>query len=658
MDTRKKIVIYDQKMRRLAYLDKAFDISYTTKKNALWTASFSLPADDHKVEYCQIHNYVELFDNGKRVELFRILPSVQTKSSSTNIINYQCEHVLSTLLDNILFGYHQIGNVGVYTTQVLRYIIDRQLTKNWRLGQVDFARQFEYKWENENLLAALFSVPQPFTENYLCTFDTTSYPWTLNLVRGESEPSCELRYRKNMMGITKTVDPTNIVTRIYPLGYGEGDNQLNIKSINGGVPYLEVSSPYGIKEATFVDRRYEDANSLKAAAQAILNEMSVPYISYAVDAIDLSEKSQSDYDRFIAGKLVHVIDKEDGIEFNAYITETTKRIGEATPQLVIANKEKDIATSISDLQERARIEQTYSQGATNLMQIAYADNADASHPARLKFFVPAEMVRINKLILQYQLDPFRAFSQATGGGGGTTQTTTNGGGVSSTTASGGGTNTTTSAGGEYADTTASGGSTSSTTTSGGGSYETSDVDENIGGRGGHNHGIGTGTLLAIWGGSNEEGLLKGSGYVSWVPSGNHYHELYIPSHKHSFTVPAHRHSFSIGAHNHNFTLAAHSHTFSIAAHSHSMTLKDHTHKITHGIYEGETATSVTIKVDGKTVPVTGGEIDIIKYLSTGDGGKILRDTWHEIEITPNKMTRIVANLFTQLFVNSRGEGDY
>ena len=658
MDTRKKIIIYDQKMRRLAYMDKAFDISYTTKMNALWTASFSLPADDHKAEYCQIHNYVELFDNGKRVELFRIMPSVQTKSSNTNVITYECEHVLATLLDKVLFGYHQIGNVGVYTTQVLRYIIDRQIAKNWRLGRVDFARQFEYKWENENLLAALFSVPQPFTEDYLWTFDTTSYPWTVNLVRGETEPSCELRYRKNMMGITKTVDPTNIVTRIYPLGYGEGDNQLNIKSINGGVPYLEVSSPYGIKEATFVDRRYEDANSLKAAAQAILNEMSMPYISYAVDAIDLSEKSQSDYDRFIAGKLVHVIDKEDGIEFNAYITETTKRIGEATPQLVIANKEKDIATSISDLQERARIEQTYSQGATNLMQIAYADNADASHPARLKFFVPAEMVRINKLILQYQLEPFRAFSQATGGGGGTTQTTTNGGGVSSTTASGGGTNTTTSAGGEYADTTASGGSTSSTTTSGGGSYETSDVDENIGGRGGHNHGIGTGTLLAIWGGSNEEGLLKGSGYVSWVPSGNHYHELYIPSHKHSFTVPAHRHSFSIGAHNHNFTLAAHSHTFSIAAHSHSMTLKDHTHKITHGIYEGETATSVTIKVDGKTVPVTGEEIDIIKYLSTGDGGKILRDTWHEIEITPNKMTRIVANLFTQLFVNSRGEGDY
>ena len=58
------------------------------------------------------------------------------------------------------------------------------------------------------------------------------------------------------------------------------------------------------------------------------------------------------------------------------------------------------------------------------------------------------------------------------------------------------------------------------------------------------------------------------------------------------------------------------------------------------------------------MPVSGNEINIAPYLSTGDGGKILRDTWHEIEITPDKMTRIIVNVFIQLFVNSRGEGDY
>lgn len=620
MDKRKKVVVYDQNMRRLAYLNKAFDISYTTKLNALWTASFSLPAADHKNEYCQPFYFVELFDGGKRVELFRIMPTRQEKGTS-NVITYECEHVLATLLDNLLFGCHQIGNVGVYTTQVLRYIIDQQIEKHWRLGQVDFARQFEYKWENENLLAALFSVPQPFTEPYQWTFDTAHYPWTLNLVKGETEPTCELRYRKNMTGITKTVDPTNIVTRLYCLGYGEGDNQLNIKSINGGKPYLEVSSPYGIKEAAFIDRRYEDANSLKAAGQAMLNELSVPYVSYSVDAIDLSEKSGSEYDRFIAGKLVHVIDKEDGIEFNAYITETTKTIGEATPKLTIANKEKDIATSISDLQERQRIEQTYSQGATNLMQIAYADNADPDHPARLKVFIPAEMVRINKLLLQFQLEPFRSFSKATGGGGATASSTSGGGG--------------------YADTTSSGGGTYSSTDSGGGSYDTTGVDSYTGdSSGGHNHGLMPGIRLAIWGGKDANGNIISDGYVVWVKSGNHKHYVQINAHRHTFEVAPHYHSFSIPAHAHTFSLPG------------------HTHEVKPGIFEGTTAGKVIIKVDGNTVPVNGNELNIAPYLSTGDGGRILRNTWHEIEITPDKMTRIVANVFIQLFVNSRGEGDY
>ena len=620
MDKRKKIIVYDQNMQRLAYLDKAFNISYTTRLNALWTASFSMPAADHKNEYCQPFYFVELFDGEKRVELFRIMPTRQEKGTS-NIVTYECEHVLATLLDNLLFGCHQIGNVGVYTTQVLRYIIDKQIDKHWRLGQVDFARQFEYKWENENLLAALFSVPQPFTEYYQWTFDTAHYPWTLNLARGETEPTCELRYCKNMMGITKTVDPANIVTRLYCLGYGEGDNQLNIKSINGGKPYLEVSSPYGIKEAAFIDRRYEDANSLKAAGQAMLNELSVPYVSYSVDAIDISEKSGSEYDRFIAGKLVHVIDREDGIEFNAYITETTKTIGEATPKLTIANKEKDIATSISDLQERQRIEQTYSQGATNLMQIAYADNADPDHPARLKVFIPAEMVRINKLLLQFQLEPFRAFSQATGGGGSLADTTAGGGG--------------------YADTTSNGGGSYDSTDSGGGSYDTTGVDSYTGNSsGGHNHGIYPGERLAIWGGTLEDGSVVSDGYVTWVKSGDHRHVIDIPSHWHNFSVPSHSHSFSIPSHKHSFNIPS------------------HTHEIKQGIYEGTTADNVIIKVDGNTVPVNGNELNIVPYLSTGDGGRILRNTWHEIEIAPDKMTRIIANIFIQLFVNSRGEGDY
>lgn len=49
---------------------------------------------------------------------------------------------------------------------------------------------------------------------------------------------------------------------------------------------------------------------------------------------------------------------------------------------------------------------------------------------------------------------------------------------------------------------------------------------------------------------------------------------------------------------------------------------------------------------------------IIPYMSTDDDGRIIRGTWHEIELTPNALTRIEAFLFVQTFVRSYSGGDY
>ena len=51
------------------------------------------------------------------------------------------------------------------------------------------------------------------------------------------------------------------------------------------------------------------------------------------------------------------------------------------------------------------------------------------------------------------------------------------------------------------------------------------------------------------------------------------------------------------------------------------------------------------------------EVDVTQYLEMQDG-RIKRGVWHEIEIVPDKLTRIEANLFVQLFVQSRGGGDF
>ena len=128
--------------RRTAILENACAVSENERINAVNYLRFSLPDRDPKNEYCQPFHYVR--HNGGA--LYRIMPETLTVDESGSVA-YQCEHVLAALIDNILFGYHVVGNRGTYTPDVIRYILDHQLVKNWVLDECDYRSQFEYGWE-------------------------------------------------------------------------------------------------------------------------------------------------------------------------------------------------------------------------------------------------------------------------------------------------------------------------------------------------------------------------------------------------------------------------------------------------------------------------------------------------------------------------------
>jgi phage minor structural protein len=627
--------VFDRNMKRLAYLDNAMSVGYTLETNSLWTATFTMPADDPKTEYCTPLNYVEIFDGDERIDLFRIIGEDLERSDGATRF-YNCEHVLATLLNDVLFQYHQCGGTGVRTAEVLNYILNRQTTRNWVLGSCDFERFFEYNWENSTLLAALFAVPECFDSDYLWTWDTTGYPWSLSLVAPSDRLKSEIRYAKNMTEIRKSRDDTGLANRIYALGYGEGVNQLTISSVNNGLPYVEDAlsiEKYGLCSSILVDTRYEVEENLKAYAEQILRESAEPYYSYEIGAIDLHRLTGDAFSRFWPGEIVRIVDDEDGVNLRARIVSVTKDDAQGDPGAVsvtIANKSKDIAGSISDLQSRALIGETYAQGATNQQVYNFSDNADADHPATMKIYIDESVVRINKMLLNIQFEPFRAFEQAIGGGGG--QTTSSGGGT--TTSSGGG-STTSSGGGS---TTSSGGGQ----TSSGTALESSNILPNeTNGQAVHNHGLSSGAKLAI-----VDSSLKIVGYESFVWSGAHVH----PAHTHRISDHTHR----VDSHTHR--VSAHTHT--VPAHTH--TVQNHTHAIQFGIYEGQRASRATIRVDGNVLPAQSGydNIDIVAYLSKDDSGKIQRGTWHTVEVLPDTMSRIVGAVFSQTFCNSRGGGDY
>lgn len=584
------VTVYDQAGRLLAVLENATDVSYVLTHNDLWTASFSLPSGDPKNALCEAHNLVSLPDDNRKTGLYRIvgMPTSQDGTPGGQK-TYSIEHVMATLLDDVLFGYHEIGGEGVTTRHVAEYILSHQTVKRWKLGACEFADEYAYKFENTALLPSLLSLANVLTEEYTWEFDTSSGsgteadPWIVNLRKADSTPGCGIHYMRNMVEIEKSMDATTLVTRLYLLGYGEGVNQLTIKDVNGGVPYVEAdtASKWGVKCSVYADTRIEDAATLKARGLAVLEKYKNPYISYTASAIDLARLTGHSWDSYMPGKLVQAMDGEHGIEFCARIVSISKSDMRGRPgeiEITIANAARDAADSMNALADRMGIAELYSQGATNLYSQQYADNADETHPAIMRVYVPSGCVRINQMLLSWSTEAFRAYETGAAAGGGTATTTESGGASTSTSSAGGSDERTSRAGGAYATTVEQ--RVVSTTGSTGGairghSGDTSGMTSYAYDYSGNAMST-TGEAALTIGDSTLLTTDSGGGSVSTSEAGSHAHtggkHTHIFGHYHS--IPSHTHA--IGSHTHSGP--SHRHSFSGSdslanGHTHTVTVK-------------------------------------------------------------------------------------
>ena len=280
-------------------------------------------------------------------------------------------------------------------------------------------------------------------------------------------------------------------------------------------------------------------------------------------------------------------------------------------ELTLANAERDASSQMADLSSRMSVTQLYSQGATNLYSQQYADNAGPQNPGYMRFYIPTECVRINKVLLSWKYEAFRSFEKGAAAAGSISVSTTLGG-----------------------ETTLSAPAVTS-------QYSRSETG---------------GTLIM------KEFDLGNTGtkaaFLTSTEDGHGEHNHQIPAHYHSMGSMI----FNFGGHTHDMDHAhvIPSHMHELAGHTHVVNASAHTHDSVYGIYTGTTATKATLKVDGveRFVDASGrSEVDVTQYLAMTDG-RITRGVWHEIEIVPDKLTRIEANLFVQLFVQSRGGGDF
>lgn len=606
-------------------LRNATDVLYSKPVNQIWSAGFSLPLNDPQRQKVQQLHYAEITDrDGEYIGLFRITTRTTDKSAATRTIKYDCAHVLSTLMDSAITGYRQTTK-GWTTRQVIEWILSFQKVQNWVLGQCDFANLFEYSFENQNGLAdALFSITEPLAEDYMWTWDTTSYPWTINLIKPPTTPTCRIREGWNLDTLTVEENPLKVVNRIYALGKGDGINNVNFKKINGGKDYLddaESQALYGLIEYIWKDERFINEETLLSSTQAMLDKCKKPIISWKVKALDLIKAIPSHstiripkIDELRVGKVVQLWTSLFGV-VNLRIVKESKSDVFGDPgniELEIGYIGSDITTTLADLQRKFEISQLSSVGATNKDTISFTDNCDASHPLETWFYCETELKKINKVLLTFKAEQYRAYSRANKGGGATVQ--------GGTTSSGGAT--------------VQGG----TSQSGGGSAETSSSNGN------HTHVMFT-VASGPAPGHTASVLNAGSGGVVFAET-NGASQLVTAgssgSHSHTVNVPAHTHSFSVNIPNHT-------HTFNFS-------LPDHTHEIEYGIWTQTTLpATVILNVDGTDISIEGTSSDrlnITQYLKREEDGTVTRGR-HDILIKiPNGLARFTGQCTIYGFIGS------
>lgn len=678
--------LYSRNMELLSVLRYAHKIGYTHRFNDMWSASFYLPVDDDTNDLCEAQTIIDIFDGDKSVGKYRILEEPEADiTAEDGFIEYSCEHVIAFLLNDAIEEYLELGGEGFTTRQVIEVLLSYQVTKRWKLGRCDFDYEFQYSWENTNVLDALFSIPKCFADKYHWEYDTSSYPWTINLVKLPSTPTCEIRRKRNCQYIKRAKDNSSLATRLYCKGSGEGVNQLTIAEVNPtGKKYIDSDTIgiYGIMSSHYIDLTCNDASTLLAKGKQILEEVKHPRYTYSTKAVHLARMTGNDWYHYEEGRCVRMLDGKK-IDITTTIIEVSKADIEGNPldiDIVLSNKSADVASAIDDLTRRAAITAQYSQGATNLYSQQFADNADEDHPAVMKFFIPKDCAKINGILLSWSLEKFRAYSRGASASSKEAVTSEQGGSTTATTEKlsinyeGLG-----KTDGPYAGY-GEGSQTSSPVISTVTDEATVVIDEagahkhtgpnhrhSFSGSDslawGHQHSYGSigdeGNTGGVVGYSALEASIEGNtGYAGTGDTGE--------AGSHTHTTQSHWHP--VGEHRHNMY---HQHNITsinipalqveIPAHSHTVNVPGHSHGISYGIYEGGKAEKVTVKVDGTEIPagdLESDEMDIVKYLAKDSNGKITRGTWHEIEIAPDAISRIEANLFVQTFVTSHSGGSY
>jgi phage minor structural protein len=357
---------YNQAGAKAAYLENALDISLIKEANAAPTLSFLLPADDDKTSFLTTAYEVKIWNTIKsRFEgLYTLEDATDQWTASGKVIACNYAGVMVALVDEENISYDTTATPKTPTAIVTALLALQERTPAITVGTIQPTTAFCIAVENVNLLKA-FQQCVSYLGGYIEVDEDRHLNWYTDPT---GDPTREIRYQKNMKGVTRKRDFTSITNKLYAYGYGEADVQLNLIDAGETYEYIENAASqtaYGVHPRRITDKRITHPTTLLKWAQKVLAEYKDPVYSYTVDAVNLAEHSDFDFDyeSFEIGQIVRIVNSDLidpitglGLSVDVKIVKVTTNLSKPEEiSLELANATKSLADLIANTAETSSL---------------------------------------------------------------------------------------------------------------------------------------------------------------------------------------------------------------------------------------------------------------------------------------------------------------
>lgn len=233
-----------------------------------------------------------------------------------------CEGRLGWLYDSVqpYVEYKMVGISTVLSSFLSKHNAQVGADKRIELGQVTVTAENNYTY-SVNWVSTMDAISEQLVGKFggeiqLRDQDGKVYIDYLEHIGHGTDTKIELAV--NLKTISREVDETSVITRLYPLGakLTDSEKRLTIGSVNGGKDYIEDSAlvaKYGVISGTQTWDDVTQASILKAKATAFLKSANKAKKQYKITAVDLSTIDMN-FEQFELGCWYRVVNPLMGID--------------------------------------------------------------------------------------------------------------------------------------------------------------------------------------------------------------------------------------------------------------------------------------------------------------------------------------------------------